>query len=71
MPPYGRHVKGEPFNRLKLTERLVALILAVQAGPIPSLKVLAETHGVCERTIRRDLAVIECAMPVHRARRAA
>jgi predicted DNA-binding transcriptional regulator YafY len=52
-------------GRKQLARRLVALIRMAQTHRYaPSLKQLADEHGVCQRTIRRDLEVIEETMPV-------
>lgn len=60
-------------SRLRTIDRLVGLIRLVESRHLlPPVSVLAEQYGVCERTIRRDLAVIETVLPVNwRGRRAA
>ncbi len=49
-----------------MVARMVALIDLVRSNPRtpPTLRELAEQHGCCERTIRRDLEAIELYMPV-------
>ncbi len=57
--------QDEGAYRLRMTIRLAALIhLALTSRSMPSLAALALEHGVCERTIRRDLEAIELTMPV-------
>jgi predicted DNA-binding transcriptional regulator YafY len=52
-------------RRQNLTRRLVALIhLAQTRRYMPEIHELAATFGVSDRTIYRDLTVIEEAMPV-------
>lgn len=55
----------EGYKRLVMVERLVALILLAQSSRHAlSIARLAREHGVCERTIYRDLQVIERHLPV-------
>ena len=57
-------------GRGRTTDRLVRLILLVQRGrTLPPIAELAREHGVCRRTIQRDLLAIEGVLPVRRAQR--
>lgn len=52
-------------TRQRVITRLVVLIrLAESRHRMPSLADLAREHGCSERTIRRDLEIIELSMPV-------
>jgi len=44
--------------------RLLALVLRVQAGPLPARAALARDLGCSERTVARLLRIIETRLPV-------
>lgn len=52
--------KPERDYRQRMVKRIAALIaMAMRNRYAPSVPELAKQHGVCERTIRRDLEAIE------------
>lgn len=65
------HDNGRNKHRDAMAGRLAALIVRIQRGGLPSLDELARAHGVCKRTIRRDLEAIELVMPVRWRKEAA
>lgn len=57
----ARQTDGRSARRCEHVRRAIAILLQLRAGGSYRLARLAKDHGVCERTIRRDLSVLESA----------